>query len=200
MHLRVIAMIAVTAFGTGIAHGQARLNQVTFQSSSYADFRQLLLREAPAATVMVSGTLSFPDEARDRYPAVVVVHTIAGYQEANEGQYAAELRKAGFATLTYDSFAARGTTGLVSSRSGPGLWPMPTPRCDGWLAIPGSMPVGSPLPVSHMAARWLIWRPSRGFVPRSILGQRGLPPTSPIIRRVSLERSPNPGPIPDRRS
>jgi dienelactone hydrolase len=59
----------------------------------------------------------------DRYPAVVVVHTIAGYQEGNEGQYAAELRKAGFATLTYDSFAARGTTGIALSRSGPGLWP-----------------------------------------------------------------------------
>jgi hypothetical protein len=91
MHLRVFAMIAVTAFGTGIAHGQARLSQVTFQSSSYTDFRRLLLREAPTATVTVSATLGFPDEARDRYPAVVVVHSIAGYQETNEGQYAEAL-------------------------------------------------------------------------------------------------------------
>ena len=133
MHLRVIAMIAVTAFGTGIARGQARLSQVTFQSSSYADFRRLLLGEAPTATVTVSATLGFPDEARDRYPAVVVVHTIAGYQETNEGQYAAELRKAGFATLTYDSFAARGTSGLASSRSGPGLWP--TAVADAYAAL-----------------------------------------------------------------
>jgi hypothetical protein len=91
MHLRVFAMIAVTAFGTGIAHGQARLSQVTFQSSSYADFRRLLLREALTATVTVSATLGFPDEVRDRYPAVVVVHSIAGYQETNEGQYAEAL-------------------------------------------------------------------------------------------------------------
>ena len=53
----------------------------------------------------------------------MVVHSIAGYIEANEGRYAAELRKAGFATLTYDSFAARGTSGVALSRSGPGLWP-----------------------------------------------------------------------------
>jgi dienelactone hydrolase len=106
------------------APGQAaepHVNQVTFQSASYADFGQLQ-RQTPAATITVAATLSFPDEARDRYPAVVVVHTIAGYLEGNEGQYAAALRKAGFATLTYDSFAARGSTGVALARSGPGLW------------------------------------------------------------------------------
>jgi dienelactone hydrolase len=124
--LRLLALITPTAFATAAALGQvgeARPKQVSFQSASYVDFRQLLSREAPNATVTVPATLSFPVEARDRYPAVVVVHTIAGYREDNEGQYAAELRKAGFATLTYDSFAARGTTGLALSRSGPGLWP-----------------------------------------------------------------------------
>jgi dienelactone hydrolase len=127
LHLRVLASsFAAIALGAAAAHGQApqpRPEQVTFQSASYADFRQLLSREAPAATVTVAATLSFPDEAGDRYPAVVVVHTIAGYLDVNEGQYAAELRKAGFATLTYDGFAARGTTGVALARSGPGLWP-----------------------------------------------------------------------------
>lgn len=136
LRLCLFVMVAVTAFGTAIvsAHGlgpQAR--QVTFKSASYADFRQLLSREAPAATVTVPATLRFPDEARDRYPAVVVVHTIAGYQEENEGQFAAELRKAGYATLTYDSFAARGTTGIALSRSGPGLWP--TAVADAYAAL-----------------------------------------------------------------
>ena len=37
----------------------------------------------------------------------MVVHSIAGYLESNEGWHAAELRKAGFATLTYESLAAR---------------------------------------------------------------------------------------------
>jgi dienelactone hydrolase len=67
--------------------------------------------------------LGFPEQARDRVPAVVVVHTVGGYRDDNEGQYAAELRQAGFATLTYDSFAARGTTGIALARTGPGLWP-----------------------------------------------------------------------------
>jgi dienelactone hydrolase len=125
--LRVLVLITVTAFVAATADGQAPeagpKKQVTFQSASYVDPRQLLSREPPAATVTVPATLVFPDDARDRYPAVVVVHTIAGYIEGNEGRYAAELRKAGFATLTYDSFAARGATGLALSRSGPGLWP-----------------------------------------------------------------------------
>jgi dienelactone hydrolase len=102
---------------------ESRSSQVAFQSVSYVDFRQLLSREAPAATLTVPATLSFPDDAQDRYPAVVVVHTIAGYLDSNEGRYAAELRKAGFATLTYDGFAARGSTGVALARAGPGLWP-----------------------------------------------------------------------------
>jgi dienelactone hydrolase len=126
LDLRLLAVIVVTALATAAAYGQApepRINQVTFQSASYVDFRQLQLRQTPAATVTVPATLSFPEQARDRYPAVVVVHTVAGYRDDNEGLYAAELRKAGFATLTYDGFAARGTTGLALSRSGPGMWP-----------------------------------------------------------------------------
>jgi dienelactone hydrolase len=118
--------IGAIAFGTAPVPGlaaEARSSQVSFQSASYLDFRQLLSREAPAATLTVPATLSFPDDVKDRYPAVVVVHTVSGYVEANEGQYAAELRKAGFATLIYDSFAARGSTGLALARSGPGLWP-----------------------------------------------------------------------------
>jgi dienelactone hydrolase len=42
---------------------------------------------------------------------------VGRYLEANEGYVAAELRKSGFATLTYDSFAARGTTGAAMSGS-----------------------------------------------------------------------------------
>jgi dienelactone hydrolase len=123
--LRLLVLVSVTAFAAGTVHGQTPVvpEQVSFQSATYVDPRQLLSREAPAATVTVPANLSFPDEVRDRYPAVVVVHTLGGYNEANEGQYAAELRRAGFATLTYDSFAARGATGLALSRSGPGLWP-----------------------------------------------------------------------------
>ena len=89
------------------------MTAVTFQSSTYSDMRQLLARQAETGAVTVKAYLGFPEQTRDRYPAVIVVHTSAGYRDANEGYAAAALRKAGFATLTYDSFAARGTTGAA---------------------------------------------------------------------------------------
>jgi dienelactone hydrolase len=85
--------------------------------------RQLLTRNAVTGAVTVKANLGFPEQARDRYPAVIVVHALSGYRDANEGYVAAELRKAGFATLTYDSFAARGTTGPALSAS-PGYLPI----------------------------------------------------------------------------
>jgi dienelactone hydrolase len=85
----------------------AQAEPVTFQSGNYTDFRQLVSREAAPSTTTVVGTLSFPDEKRDRFPAIVIVHTIGGYQEANEGWHAARFRKSGFATLTYESPTAR---------------------------------------------------------------------------------------------
>jgi dienelactone hydrolase len=39
-------------------------------------------------------TLHLPDRRQDRHPAIVIVHTIAGYQEPNEGWHANEFRKA----------------------------------------------------------------------------------------------------------
>src|SRR5215831_17341510 len=93
-----------------IAHSQPSdpMEVVKFQSASYADLRQLVVREAPTSTVTVSAKLSFPDQPQERYPALVIAHTIGGYQDVNEGWHAVEFRKAGFATLTYDSFSARG--------------------------------------------------------------------------------------------
>jgi dienelactone hydrolase len=119
-------LMATIAYGTTAAHcqaSQAGTIPVTFQSSTYSDFRPLLAREAAAGTVTVQADLGFPDEVKDRYPAVVIVHTISGYKEANEGYAAAALRKSGFATLTYDSFSARGTTGAAMSGS-PGYLPV----------------------------------------------------------------------------
>ena len=120
------ALMAAIAYGLVAAHCQAPQGgtiTITFQSSTYSDFRQLLARETPTKSVTVKTYLGFPEQVRDRFPAVIVVHTLAGYRDANEGYVAAELRKAGFATLTYDSFAARGTTGAALSGS-PGYLPI----------------------------------------------------------------------------
>ena len=102
--MRLYLIIAMAML---VATVSASAQTVMVQSGRYVDFRQLLSREAPPDQAIVAMTLRLPDEARDRYPAVVIVHTIAGYQEANEGWHADQFRKAGFATLTYDSPTAR---------------------------------------------------------------------------------------------
>lgn len=123
--LRALGVVAAAfAVGAALVYGQIReagpIERVTLRSGSYADFRQVFVREAPTE-VSVPATLRFPDQPRDRYPAVVVVHTISGFREANEGWLAAELRQSGFATLTYDSFSARGLSqsAVIASRAGP---------------------------------------------------------------------------------
>ena len=124
MSRALVVVAAVVAAGTALVHGPvpgAELSElVTLRSGSYVDFRQVFTRGAPA-NVSVPATLRFPDQPRDRYPAVVVVHTISGFREANEGWLAAELRRSGFATLTYDSFSARdlSQSAVVGSRAGP---------------------------------------------------------------------------------
>ena len=164
----------------------ANAESIKFQSGDYADFRQLVSREAATTTVTIAGTLTFPDEARDRYPAVVIVHSIAGFQEANEGWHAAQFRKAGFATLTYESPAARRMLEApAAGSSGPPPW-----------ASAESMPVGSPSWASPLAARSLISAPSNGCAPHSRTGPPDLPPTSPTTPRESSAPSPRREPIP----
>ena len=117
---------AAVAVGTALVYGQVSgaglIERVTLRSGSYTDFRQVFVREAPAG-VSVPAILRLPDRPRDRYPAVVMVHSISGFQQANEGWLAAELLRSGFATLTYDSFSARGLSqsAVVGSRTGPPL-------------------------------------------------------------------------------
>jgi dienelactone hydrolase len=125
MYQMICVLVATIAYGTATGHcqgSQAGMTAVTFQSSTYSDMRQLLAREAATAAVTVKANLGFPEQMRDRYSAIIVVHALGGYRDANEGFVAAELRKAGFATLTYDSFAARGTTGAALQGS-PGYLP-----------------------------------------------------------------------------
>jgi dienelactone hydrolase len=96
----------------------------TVQAGVYTDFRQLLSGEAPASTIRVTMTLRVPDERpnerKDRHPAIVIAHTIGGYQEANEGWHAEAFRKQGFATVTYPSMAVRR---LVDGGAATAAWP-----------------------------------------------------------------------------
>jgi len=116
MYRMFCVLVAMIAYGAATGHcqgPQVGTTAVAFQSSSYSDMRQLLARAATTGAVTVKADLGFPEQMRDRYPGVIIVHTLAGYRDGNEGYAAAELRKAGFATLIYDSFVARGTTGAA---------------------------------------------------------------------------------------
>jgi dienelactone hydrolase len=164
MYQMLCVLMATIVYGTATGHCQdvqAGLTPVSFQSSTYSDMRQLLARE-PTGTVTVKAMLGFPEQVREKYPAVIVAHSIGGYRDANEGYIAAQLRKAGFATLTYDSFAARGTTGTALQGSSgylpPGIadayaalrWLSAEPRIDAdHVAIIGFSYGGE---IAHMTA------------------------------------------------
>ena len=79
MYQMLCVLVATIAYGTATGHcqgAQAGMTAVTFQSSTYSDMRQLLAREAVTGAVTVKADLGFPEQARDRYPAVIVVHGI----------------------------------------------------------------------------------------------------------------------------
>ena len=93
MYQMLCVLVATIAYGSATGHcqgSQAGMTAVTFQSSTYSDMRQLLTREAPTGAVTVNAYLGFPEQVRDRYPAVIVVHTLTGYRDANEGYVAVE--------------------------------------------------------------------------------------------------------------
>jgi dienelactone hydrolase len=136
VRLHLFLMMAATLLAPGMAQGAGaeRTETVSFASGSYADFGEVFMRPAPPAAVTLSATLRFPEEEKERYAAVVIVHTIVGYQEANEGWHAEQFRKAGFATLTYDSFAARGLSEaeIIAAPRGP---PFASAVADAYAAL-----------------------------------------------------------------
>jgi len=93
-----------------IAYAESyRKENIEFESENYNDFREILMKK-PTSTVKLNSTLSFPDEAKEKYPAIVLLHSHGGYQETCEGWYANSFRRAGFAVLTYESFGPRNIT------------------------------------------------------------------------------------------
>jgi dienelactone hydrolase len=91
--------------------------EIILESASYADLRQLVTQPGSGSKIDVPAQLDFPaggnGNCGDR------AH-VGGYQETNEGWFAAEFRKAGFASLTYDSFAARKVDASQAGGAQPG--------------------------------------------------------------------------------
>jgi dienelactone hydrolase len=96
-----LALLAVHASTSALSS-----DRISFSSATFSDLSQAAVGPA-IDKVQISGELRFPANVQDHLPAIIIAHTIGGFNEANEGWFAAELRKVGFATLTYDSFASR---------------------------------------------------------------------------------------------
>ena len=204
MYQILCVLIATIAYGTATGHcqtPQAATTTITFQSATYGDMGQLLARQPAAGAVTVKATLGFPEQTRDHYPAVIVVHTLAGYRDAGRSRYAAaELRKAGFATLTYDSFAARGTTGTALQGS-PGYLTIGV--ADAHAALQRRLAGESRIDAKRVAIIGFSYGAEVAHLTAfevlrsaSIPDQIDLPPTSRSIQGALLARLPNPVPIP----
>ena len=87
--------------------GVAIAEKLAIPLVTHADLRFISFPVSTGVPVNVAADLNFPQEKKERYPVVVVGHTIAGWNDGHEGWFAGELRKVGFATLGYDSFKPR---------------------------------------------------------------------------------------------
>jgi dienelactone hydrolase len=128
LHLAFLACAAGFATASPLHSQEA----IELPSATFEDLRQLAMREA-GKPQKVAARLTLPDAAQARAPAVVIVHTLAGYQDANEGWHAQEFRKAGFATLTFDTFASRGLN--PSSAGGAALGLFASGVADAYAAL-----------------------------------------------------------------
>ena len=190
--LLLSAVIASIAVGD---RAQAENEALSFQSSAYSSFRQLLTGAAPDRRVDVHAALGFPIASSGRVPAVILVHTLAGYRDQNEGWQASALREAGFATLTYDSFAARGMGDLVATPRRETLltrqrWRMRFRRYRPSRVIPALIRSVLPSSVFRSAEKLPMRLPSSVFVENWPRTSCDLPRTSPATRPECTERAP----------
>lgn len=98
----MLAALAVTVASTPAFADE----KFVFKSQTFKNMGEAL-SGAPGEPIEIEGDLRFPLGTDKRVPAVVVLHTIGGYRESNEGWHAEQFRKAGFATLTYESIRVR---------------------------------------------------------------------------------------------
>ena len=75
-------LVALVAVGT---YAQFTSETFTLHSPSYSSFRQIFAHSAPDASVNVLAKLSFPAASSGSVPVVVIVHTLAGFRDQNEG-------------------------------------------------------------------------------------------------------------------
>ncbi|MBP6941971.1 MAG: alpha/beta hydrolase fold domain-containing protein [Syntrophorhabdaceae bacterium] len=81
--------------------------KIEFESENFTNLPDML-KGRPTSTVTITAALSFPNEQKEKYPAIVLIHGIAGSSDACEGWYAGAFSREGFAVLTMESARLRG--------------------------------------------------------------------------------------------
>lgn len=101
------ACLFVAFMGTAARADAPQSGTVSIESATFKTLTDVI-RGEQGVPFTLEANLQFPAVEKDRYPAVVILHTIGSYRDSNEGWYAEQYRKAGFATLTYESIKTRG--------------------------------------------------------------------------------------------
>ena len=83
--LVLVAKIALLAGSTSLGAGAAIAEKLVIPSVTHADLRFISFPVGTGVPVNVAADLNFPQEKKERYPVVVIGHTIAGWNEGHEG-------------------------------------------------------------------------------------------------------------------
>ena len=129
LQFTTLAAIAIAAMSSpAAAQGLKADTQGTI------NFPTLRFETTPGALGGTPGTaetgraiLRLPKSDGQKAPLVVLVHTIGGYLDQNEGWFARELNKVGFATAEIDSFGPRNARDVWKTG---GSWPNATMSSD----------------------------------------------------------------------
>lgn len=102
----VCAILPLSVMGAEPVAGGAR-EKIKFDSEDYVNLPDML-KDRPSSTATITAILSFPNEVKEKYPAIVLIHGIAGSSETCEGWYAEAFSREGFAVLTMESARLHG--------------------------------------------------------------------------------------------
>ena len=126
MHLRygVLVAAAVVAMSSGVAAQTFNADtqgRIDFPTAYYESWPDVFNGKSKPQTGRA--ILRLPNGALQPVPLVVIMHTIGGYYDENEGWFARELNKKGYATAEVDSFTPRDARNMVKTG---GQWISPT--------------------------------------------------------------------------
>jgi dienelactone hydrolase len=94
----------------GLGYAQTRFEMLPVETITLST-QQFLMGDQSGKPVTLAGELRIPKPGTDKFPAVILLHSVAGVNPATE-KWAQEISSIGVATFMLDSFGARGIHSL----------------------------------------------------------------------------------------